>query len=319
MKVVVTASGGGHTGNAVALAQYLYRDVDILFIIPKGDEWTRMKVEKYGSVVEIPKPRKPNEGIDRLVYGIPRALFDCVDKISSESKIFVSSGSNHSVAPAIIARFKGLKVYNLESTVRFVKPSLTGRWLNPISHVTVLQWEEQKSIHPMGKVYGPFYEMPEYDVRDDGYILVSGGTYGHKLLFDTVSEMGLDNIVMQTGRIDPTPYLDKHPDWVVFKFRPDFNKFVAHASIVISHLGKTVIDAALTYGKPVIIVPNPLWKLGATIEDSKILAKKINAVLVSKISEETLFDALDEIRSKRPPAYPNGAKLLADELIKIVS
>jgi UDP-N-acetylglucosamine:LPS N-acetylglucosamine transferase len=318
MKVVVTASGGGHTGNAVALAQYLYRDVDILFIIPKGDEWTRSKVEKYGGVVEVSKPRGPSDGIDKLIYGIPYALKECLDKIPSESSVFVSSGSNHSVAPAIVAKFKGLRIYNIESSARFIMPSLTSRWLSPISDVTVLQWEEQKCFNPRGKVYGPFYEMPEYEIRDDGYILVTGGTYGHKLLFDTISEMDIDNIVMQTGRIDPRPYIKKHPEWEVFQFRPDFNKYVAHASVVISHFGKTVIDAALTYGKPTVIVPNPYIRIGATVADSRILARKINAVLVSSISENSLLGAIDKAMSRRPPRYPNGAKLLAEEIIDFV-
>lgn len=47
-KIVLTASGGGHTGYAVSLAQKLSGRAEVLFIIPKSDVWSRIKVEKYG-------------------------------------------------------------------------------------------------------------------------------------------------------------------------------------------------------------------------------------------------------------------------------
>ena len=52
VRVVITASGGGHTGYDVALAQRLHGRADLLFIIPRSDKWTRSKVEQYGEVVE---------------------------------------------------------------------------------------------------------------------------------------------------------------------------------------------------------------------------------------------------------------------------
>ena len=51
-KIIVTASGGGHTGYAVALAQRLHGRADTLFIIPRNDKWTKSKV-KYHSFSRV--------------------------------------------------------------------------------------------------------------------------------------------------------------------------------------------------------------------------------------------------------------------------
>jgi len=153
-------SGGGHTGYAVALAQRLHGRADILFIIPRNDKWSRSKVERYGEVVEVSKPRGPRDSLGKLLLRMPRALLESIGRVRGDYDVFVSSGSNHSVPPAIIARLKGLRVYNVESSVRFTRPSLSARWLRPFSHVTVLQWEEQLKLHPNGAVYGPLYECP---------------------------------------------------------------------------------------------------------------------------------------------------------------
>jgi len=316
IKVIITASGGGHTGYATALAQRLYGKAKLLFIIPRGDSWTRSKIKHYGEVVEVSKPRGPRDSLVKLLFRMPKAFFESVSKVFRDYDIFVSSGSNHSVPPSIVAWFKGLKVYNVESSVRFTSPSLSAKWLRPFSHVTVLQWDEQKRIHPSGKVYGPFYELPEYKPVDKGYILVTGGTYGHKLLFEAVSKLKLRNIVLQTGRVNPKPYMRRHPEWIIFRFDPDFGKWLAGASIVVSHLGKTVIDASLTYRKPVVIVPNPEWKLTAGFEDAKILARKLNAVFVEKITSQNIMKALEEAKERIPPTYPDGARSLAEEILK---
>lgn len=316
MRVLITASGGGHTGYAVSLAQRLYGRAELLFIISSGDSWTRSKVERYGEVVEVPKPRGPRDSFIKLLLHIPRAFFKSIGSVPKDFDVFISSGSNHSVPPAIVAWLKGLRIYNIESSVRFTRPSLSARWLRPFSYVTVLQWEEQKKIHSSGKVYGPLYELPEYEPINKGYILVTGGTYGHRLLFDAVSKLELDNVVLQTGRVDPEPYVKNHPEWIIFRFDPDFSKWLAGAEVVITHFGKTAIDSVLSYRKPTIIVLNPEWRYTVGEKDAEILAKKLNAVLLKQITPSNIIQAIEEVKKRKLPTYPDGAMKLADEILK---
>lgn len=315
-KIVLTASGGGHTGYAVALAQRLAGRAEMLFLVPEGDRWTASKVEGFGRIVFTRKARGPRDPLWKAVPGLLKAGWQSLWRVPRSYDVFVSSGSNHSVPPALAARLKGLKLVNIESSVRFTRPSMSARVLKPFSHLTVLQWPEQEEILPGGVVVGPLYEEPLYEPRDEGYILVTGGTYGHKLLFDLVDRLGMERVVLQTGRVDPGPYREKHPEWRVFDFDPDFARWIAGASIVVSHLGKTVIDAALTYRKPVVIAPNPEWRLTAGWRDAEILAEKLNAVLLKDLEPGALEEAIEEARRRSPPRYEDGARNLAEILLE---
>ncbi len=314
LRIGITASGGGHTGYAVSLAQRLIDKAELIFFIPRGDRWTASKVKRYGKFKEILKPRGPNEGLSKLLTGLPRALFESFDLVKNLD-VLVSTGSNHSVAPSIAAWIKRIPVINIESSVRFTKPSSSAKHLAKIADLTVLQWEEQKKILPSGRVFGPLYELPEYIADDKGYILVTAGTYGYKKLFDTILDLDLDNVVLQTGRVDPNIYRKAKPNWVVFDYDPDFLKWIAGASLVITHLGKTVIDSALTYGKPTIIIPNPEWRLTAGSDDAKILAEKLGICYQEDLSKKAIEDAIEQCRKKIPRKYGDGAHELANYIL----
>ncbi len=316
-KIIITASGGGHTGYAVALAQRLKGKADMLFIVPRGDKWTISKVKEYGPVVEVVKARGPRNSIFKLLARMPKAFLESLSKVKGDYEVIVNTGSNHSIPPTVIGKLKGLKVISIESSVRFTRPSKAVKLLKSFSDIIALQWHEQLKLYPNGKVYGPLFEKPLYKPYNGGYILVTGGTYGHKQLFDIMVETNLDNVVLQTGRINPEYYRKLKPQWTIFDFDPDFGRWIAGAQLVITHLGKTIIDAALTYRKPTIIVPNPEWRLTAGIEDAKILAKKLNAICLDKLSKDELLRAIEEIKDRKPPIYNDGAEKLANDILKL--
>lgn len=315
-KVVITASGGGHTGYAVAIAQRLSGKAELAFVVPEGDLWSASKVRLYGRVTFVKKARGPNDMLIKALPGLLKACIQSALRVPSGFHVLVSSGSNHSIPPALVARAKGMKVVNIESSVRFTRPSTSARLLRPLSHLTALQWPEQEELLPGGVLVGPIFEKPAYRPEDRGYILVTGGTYGHRRLFNAILKLNLERVVMQTGTVDPTPYKMKKPSWIVFRFDPDFAKWLAGATVVISHLGKTVIDAALTYRKPVIIVPNTEWKYTAGWRDAELLAEKLNAVLVRNVSPEVIRRAIREAEGRRPPKYEDGGENLAKLILK---
>jgi len=313
LRIGITASGGGHTGYAVSIAQRLVGAAEIVFYVPSGDMWTVSKVKRFGEYVEVTKPRGPNEGFAKLVRGMPKAVLQSLKHVK-DVDVLISTGSNHSIAPAISAWIKGIPIVNIESSVRFTRPSSSAKILSLISDLTVLQWEEQKKILPKGMVFGPLYEKPEHEVEDRGYILVTAGTYGYRRLFDAISSLNLEKVVLQTGRVDPSLYRERRPQWVVFDYDPNFSKWIAGASLVITHLGKTVIDSALTYRKPTIVVPNPEWRLTAGAEDAKILAEKLGICYREELEPEVLKASIDECIGKIPREYRDGA----GELVKYI-
>ena len=314
-RVLILAGGGGHTGIAYALAQALHRKVSLSFLAPEGDSLSGERLSKFGEVKFLVKPRGPKTPAHLFALRLARAFVDSMRLNIRKFDVVVSTGSNFCLPPAIIAWMRGVPVVNIESLVRFTVPSTIARILKPFSTITALHWEEQRRLLD-GVVVGPILFQPQIKPWNGGYILVSGGTHGHKLLFDALSESKIENVVLQTGEVNPTPYMKKHPEWRVIAFAENFYELLAGAELVVSHFGSTVLNAVV-YGKPVVLVLNPELTRTVGIEDAEILAKKVNAVLVSEVNLETLLEAINEARKKKVSTLPNGAENLANIIIKL--
>ena len=311
-RVLILAGGGGHTVYAYALAQALHNRVSLSFLVPEGDTLSEKRLSKFGKVNFLIKPRGPKTLAPIFAVQLAKAFMDSVGQPLHKFDVVVSTGSNFCVFPAIIAWIRGVPVVNIESEQRFIKPSRTAFVLQPFSTITALWWKEQKRLLK-GVVVGPLLPKRLVEPRNKGYILVTGGTYGHRLLFDALAESDLNNVVLQTGKVDPTPYRKKHPEWKVVGVTERFHELVAGAEIVVTHFGFTSLEA-LAYKKRVVIVVNPEWTL-LEMRDAKYLARKVNAVLVSEITTETLLNAIDEARKRKVPTLPNGAENLANRII----
>lgn len=314
-RTLILAGGGGHTGYAYALAQALHGKAPLSFLVPEGDFLSAKKLRKFGKVEFLIKPRGPKTSTPEFAARLAKAFVDSLARVSGKFDVVVSSGSNFCIPPALIAWMKSSRLVNIESSVRFSRASMTARLLQPFSAITALQWEEQKRLLN-GVVVGPFIPKPEVEPWNGGYILVTGGTYGHRLLFDTIAESRLKNVVLQTGRVDPAPYVKKHPEWKVITLTERFHELIAGADIVVTHFGSTALEAVV-YRKPLVLVPNPEWTRTAGMEDAQHLAKKVNAVMVSGINLPALSEAMDEAKKRKIPTLPNGAEKLADMIIKL--
>jgi len=315
-KVLISAGGGGHTGYGYALAQRLHEKVSLCFLVPEGDVLSQKRLSKFGSVDFLLKPRGAKTPIFEFVPRLAKAFVESFDQVSSEYDVVVSTGSNFCIPPALLARAKGVPVTNIESSVRFTKASKTARILQPFSAITALQWDEQKRLLEKGTVVGPLLPEPEVESWNGGYVLVTGGTLGHKGLFDVMSDSDLENVVLQTGIVDPEPYKREHPEWKVIKYSTKFHELVAGADVVVTHFGSTILEAVV-YKKPIVVVPNPEWTRTAGIEDAKYLARKVNAVLISETSLGSLMDAMEEAKHWKAPVLTDGAKVLSDMILKL--
>jgi len=313
-RVLILAGGGGHTGYGYALAEALHKRVPLFFLVPEGDALSERRLSKFGEVKFFVKPRGPKTPTHIFAVRLVKAFVGSIGLPLREFDAVVSTGSNFCVPPAIVAWMRGVPVVNIESPVRFVRPSKSARVLQPFSVLTALHWKEQKRLLK-GMTVGPILPKPEVKPHNEGYILVAGGTYGHKLLFNTLADSNLRNVVLQTGRVNPTPYINKHPEWKVITVTERFHELLAGAELVVTHLGVTVLEATI-YKKPVVLVPNPEWTRTGGPEDAKYLARKINAVLVSEIDLETLLEAINEARKRKVPTFPDGAENLANMIIK---
>ena len=312
--VVILAGGGGHTGYGYALAQRLHGKANIHFLVPKGDILSQKRLSKFGKVDFLLKPREAKTPTSEFLPKLAKAFLESFRQVSGDFDAVISTGSNFCIPPSFFAWIKGIPLINIESSVRFTKASKTALLLQPFSTITALHWEEQKKLLKRGVVVGPLLPKPEVEPWNGGYILVTGGTLGHKQLFDVISESSLENVVLQTGKVNPELYKKRHPEWKILEYSTRFYELVAGAEVVVTHFGSTILEA-LIYKKPTVVVPNPEWTRTAGVEDAKYLVEKVDAVLVSEITVNNLLDAIEKSKGMPRPNFPDGAENLANLIL----
>jgi len=313
--VLILAGGGGHTGEAYALAQELYGKVKLSFLVPEGDTLSKTKLSRFGKVDTLILPRGPKTPHYQFILRLFKAFIYSFIKVSGKFDVVVSHGSNFCLAPAIMAWAEGIPVVNVENCVRFVDASKTAKILQYFSKVTALEWEEQKKFLK-GIVVGPLIQDPEVKPWNGKYVLVTGGTHGHKLLFDAIAKSSLKNLILQTGEVDSEPYKREHPEWKVIRYTDRFGELIAGARVVVTHFGATVLEV-LSYKKPMVIVGNPEWTRAAVFEDAKVFAEKINAPLVLEVTLENVLDAIKDAEGREASTLTDGAKALGKIILNL--
>ncbi|BBD71674.1 polysaccharide biosynthesis protein [Sulfodiicoccus acidiphilus] len=306
MDVLIIASGGGHTGYARAIAQYLEEKVD--FVVPEGDLLSRKLLEPYArKIFEVAKGREPSGG--SLLLGVLRALTQSFQLPKYDAT--VATGSNHSVVPSLIERVKGSSIYAIESQDRIVTRGKAIHLISRFSRAVFLHWKEQLPLYKNGVVTGPIVEKPKYDARDEGYVLFTAGSMGFHRLFKKALALQVKGVV-QTGRLSPDLYRSQRPDWNFFDYDIDLERWIAHASIVVTHQGKTAMEAVVMYRKPTVVVYNSDWTRAASREDTKIYAELLGAYFLedpSKWKGDELNTALASVKEPKP-IEPGTIKLV---------
>ena len=306
-EILLTAAPGGHSGYAYAIGFRLrelgYKPV---FLAPEGYEWVYRKLSRVGRVERIPMPRRIGEPLYRSLHRWPGALLKSLAKVKKRYRVLVSCGANLSIPPAFTAKMKGMKLVNLESIVRMSGPGRTPRLLHRIADVTLVHWHEQTRFLPGAVVVGPIYEPARYKPVDEGYILVTAGSVGHRELFDAVVDAGLGRLVIQTGRVPPGDYTGRA--WKVFDYDPELERWIAGASMVITHFpGMTSATAALAYRKPVVLAPAFHLTMSAPVTDCPLYASKIGAVCLEEISPGSIRRAAKRVLEVERQEYGDGA------------
>jgi len=323
-KLILLASGGGHTGYALAVGSRirdLKHDVKRIYVVPRGDLWSMARIHRAdpdAEIVEVTKPLHPFEPYRRALTRLLQALLDTLRNIDDDALVFCT-GSNHGLLPSLISKYlHKLPVYCVEDVFRFKHGSRTVRILHKYAAATVfLQWPEQQVLYRTRSLYaGLIYEKPLYTPKNGGYILVTTGTTVNKHLIKLLLKTRLENIVVQTGAINPE--LLRRKGWRAFKFHPDIDRLIAEASLVISSPGVTVINATQAYSKPAVIVHNPDFTLTASSEEIERVAEKLGipAVDPRKVTPQEFERIVEDSMKLKPRIYPDGALFIAKHLIR---
>jgi len=314
-RVLMLAGGGGHTSSALALAQELKGKAETSFLIPEGDKLSQKLLSPFGPVEELIKGRYPQSSNLLFPFRLAASFYDSLYKVKKKFDVVVSTGSNFCIPPVKVAWLRGIPVVNIESRVAISKPSKTALLLQHFSKITLLHWEEQES-NLKGTLVGPIFPQKRYEAKDLGYVLVTGGTEGHKQLFDAMDGIDLKKVVMQTGRVDPTPYQRTHPDWTIIPYSTEFEKLIAESSIVVTHQGGGTIFEAVLYNKPLIIVFNPELSRTAQLDDMRIFVKKMNAPFLEEVDRDKIKALLLNDKTGERPHFENGRVKAAQAILE---
>jgi len=312
--ILILAGGGGHTSTAKIIAEELRGKAELYFLAPRDDPLTP-QLERYGVVDTLTRPRHPTTPTWRFTLRLLKAFYEAIRRIPRGVEVAVSTGGNFCVPPALTAWMRGIPLVNIESRVRLTGPSKTAKTLQPFSKLTALQWEEQTRFL-RGVVFGPLLPRPRHKPWDGGYILIAGGTYGYRELLDAASESDLENVILQTGRIDPEPYRERHPGWRVFRYASNFEELIAGARVVVSPPGATPMEAA-AYNKPIVIVNYPRWARAARPKDVELFAEKLNAPLIWRPTPEGLLKAIEEAERRGGARLKSGSESLAKAILEL--
>jgi UDP-N-acetylglucosamine:LPS N-acetylglucosamine transferase len=315
-KVILLAGGGGHTGYAYALAHYLSGKCEIETYVPEGDKLSHNRLKRFGDVKTLPKPRGPTTPLMPFLSGLAKSFLRSASTFGKKS-VVVSTGSNFCLAPCLVAKMNGVPTVNIESSVRFTRASKTTKILAKTATLTALQWDEQKKLLPSGEVFGPMLAKPELEPYDGGYILVTGGTFGHKLLFQAFDATSIEKVLLQAGGLYSPEFARRHPTWKVIDYSDRFHELIAGADVVVTHFGETIIDSALVYGKSTIISVNPDWTRTAGLEDATLMSGKVNGTLLNDFTPDAVMETIERAKKNRPPQIPSGADSLSRRILEM--
>lgn len=312
------AGYGGHAGYAFSVAYELAKHGVMLdILLPKGYEHLSKKFNGLGKLRYAVLPRKPLEPFHRGIHRWLAGFASTAGLVKEKYDFVFAAGSNFSIpASTWVKLVRNTPVYVVEDVNRFSKPAKAVKILHMLGGKVLLHWEEQKTLYRDGIVVGPLHEPPLLKPSDEGYLLVTLGTLGSPEVFEAVVSLDLEKAVVQTGDIDPAPYASRKPNWVFFRHVDDFHKWLAGASVVVTHPGTTAVTARLAYGKPVVLVytnrHSPLYPR----EDVEMLAHKLGATFTDRVTPDNLEAALREAVKLEKPLYKNGAQNASKLILK---
>ncbi len=331
MRIALTASGGGHTGYALALAAALReKGHSVVFIVDPGDGWSLERIRRLhpgAEALPLPRLRSPGEPLYKALPRLPglAAHVHRLHRLLEGLDGLIATGSNHSLLAALAAVEAGVPAAVLEAVDRLVSASRTPRLLSLLGLPVLLHWPLQRRLYPRrGLVVGPVYEPPRpgRPPVEPGYVLILTGSMGNPRLLRLLLRTRLERVVVQTGRLTPPRLVEEaRPGWLAFRYTPDPAPWIRGASVVVSHQGLGLVEAALAYGKPVVLGFNPDLHMTSSWRDAVELARLLGtkAVDPSRVSPNKLEEAIEWAAGRRPPRYPWGAGVVAENIHGILS
>jgi UDP-N-acetylglucosamine:LPS N-acetylglucosamine transferase len=143
MKVGIAASAGGHLTEVLQLKK-AFRKYPHFFVTFKREDVDRLSNEKVYYI------KDPKRNLFKLFYNLFRSL-----KIFLRERpnVIITTGAGVVVPICYVAKIFKSKIIFIESMAAIYKPSLSGRFVYPISDLFVVQWKNLLKYY-LKAIYG---------------------------------------------------------------------------------------------------------------------------------------------------------------------
>lgn len=147
IKICCVSSSGGHWVEMTSLNR-IFKKYSCFFVTEEGPQ---VKEAKYDTIFCVDKiSRKDKDFIVNFI----KLWMDALRIIRQEKpNVIFSTGALVSVPFCYVGKLLGCKVIYIESFARVENRSLTGRIVNRIADLFIVQWESMLKLYPKA-VYG---------------------------------------------------------------------------------------------------------------------------------------------------------------------
>jgi len=298
MKICLVCAPGGHLTEMMRLNDaFAQHDV---FLITYKEEFLNLpsNIRKVYFIKNILVNRVQANRVEKTLLIILQMLLLTVKGFKilliEKPNIVISTGSEIAIPICYIAKIFGKKVIFIESLCRIDDLSVTGKIVNPISDMFLVQWEsllgKYKKAQYQGNVLTANVSSDLNNKSNEkSFIFVMVGTAPFQRLvekMDKIAKTLEEKVIMQIGRTNYRPKNTEYFDFVDYEKIRELNK---NAKVVISHAGVGSIMTALEERAPLILVPR-LKKYGEHNDDhqleiAKMLKKQGLAEVVYDVEE----------------------------------
>ncbi|MEK9148433.1 MAG: undecaprenyldiphospho-muramoylpentapeptide beta-N-acetylglucosaminyltransferase [Candidatus Desantisbacteria bacterium] len=331
-KVVIVAGGtGGHIYPAIAIAEVLRQEAEVLFITQKGRSSDLLKKEGYKPfILSLEKWNRKAFSSNTLKVALLNtvAIFKSFFFLRQEKPSVVVGMGGFVSFPAIFSSWLlSIPILICEQNAVF---GLANRILSRFSREIALSYEEtlflpknkktayignpvRRRIGKVSKKDSLFYFGLD---PNKNIILIIGGSQGaasiNKAVFEILSELSSFQILWMTGGAD-YPYIKQkvqsRDNVRIFTFLYEMEMAYGASSLVISRAGATALAEIAKCGLPAVLIPYPTacdnhqlenarrYKNGVVIEEKELTAEKLLSAVFTMKDKERLPDQKDSTQN----------------------
>lgn len=258
LKVCLAATSGGHLDEILQLNEF-YEQYDHFFVtnsssfaeaLSKNKKVYFVKGFVMTSVIK-----------DLLIFPPILNGFKSIKILIKEKPdLIITTGSGTAFPICFLSKLFGKKMLLIESIARVNQYSLSGKVLNKISDLTLVQWEQMQKVYKKSIYGGNIFDIRRVKKSiDENYIFLTVGT--QKESFDRLLkevDVLINNktikkkVIAQTGNSD---YIPNNYRFFNFVEQKKIHSLIRNSSFVICQGGAGSIFDSLKMNKTVIAVP----------------------------------------------------------------